>query len=57
MPLIIENPVSNPIVPPIAENLSTNLAEVSLVITSNAGVSKWILVNLNVGFHEKTKMS
>ena len=39
-PLMIENPVSSPIVPPMAESLSTNFADVSLVILSNVGVSK-----------------
>ena len=37
--LIIENPVRSPNVPPIADNMSTNFAVVSLVITSNAGMS------------------
>ena len=39
-PLMIENPVRSPIVPPIAESLSTNLAALSFVIFSNFGVSK-----------------
>ena len=40
MPLMMENPVRRPIVPPIADNMSTNLAALSLVILSNVGVSK-----------------
>ena len=39
-PLMIENPVRSPMVPPIADNISTNLAALSLVILSNVGVSK-----------------
>ena len=39
-PLMIENPVRSPIVPPIADNMSTNFAALSLVIRSNVGVSK-----------------
>ena len=42
-PLMMENPVKSPIVPPIAESLSTNFADVSFVIRSNVGVSKYIL--------------
>ena len=38
--LMIENPVSNPMVPPIADNMSTNFAALSLVILSKVGVSK-----------------
>ena len=38
--LMIEKPVSNPIVPPIADKMSTNFAALSLVILSNVGVSK-----------------
>ena len=38
--LIIENPVRSPIVPPIADSMSTNFAALSLVILSNVGVSK-----------------
>ena len=33
-PLMIEKPVRSPIVPPIADNISTNLAALSLVILS-----------------------
>ena len=45
-PLMIENPVSNPIVPPMAESMSTNLADLSFVILMNVGVSKYILTSL-----------
>ena len=38
--LIRENPVRSPIVPPIADNLSTNFAALSLVTLSKVGVSK-----------------
>ena len=37
---MIENPVRSPIVPPIADNMSTNLADLSFVIRSNVAVSK-----------------
>ena len=43
-PLMIENPVRSPIVPPIADSLSTNLAALSFVIFSNFGVSKLIFM-------------
>ena len=33
-PLMMENPVKSPIVPPIAENMSTNFAALSFVILS-----------------------
>ena len=42
-------------VPPIADNMSTNFADLSLVILSNVGVSKYILTNLNLFFHSKSK--
>ena len=45
--LMMENPVRRPMVPPIAENLSTTFAALSLVILSNVGVSKYILTNLS----------
>ena len=45
-PLLIENPVSSPIVPPIAERISTNLADLSLIILSKTGESKFILIYL-----------
>ena len=38
--LMIEKPVRSPIVPPIAESMSTNFAALSLVTLSNVGVSK-----------------
>ena len=40
--LMIENPVSNPIVPPIVESMSPNLAALSCVTFSKVGVSKKI---------------
>ena len=46
-PLIIENPVRSPMVPPIADSMSTNFAALSLVILSNVGVSKNILTYLS----------
>ena len=39
-PLIIENPERSPMVPPIADNMSTNLAALSLVILSKVVASK-----------------
>ena len=33
--LMMENPVRSPMVPPIADNMSTNLAALSLVTLSN----------------------
>ena len=50
-PLMIENPVRSPMVPPIADNMSTNFADLSLVMISNVGVSKYILTNLSLFFH------
>ena len=38
--LMMENPVRSPMVPPIADSMSTNFAALSLVILSNVGVSK-----------------
>ena len=38
--LMMENPVSSPMVPPIADIMSTNFAALSFLITSNVGVSK-----------------
>ena len=37
---MIENPERSPMVPPIADNMSTNFAALSLVILSNVEVSK-----------------
>ena len=48
-PLIIENPVRSPIVPPIADNLSTNLAALSLVILSKTGALNCILIYFRFG--------
>ena len=42
-------------VPPIADNMSTNFADLSLMIRSNVGVSKKILTNLSLFFHSKSK--
>ena len=47
-PLMIENPVRSPIVPPIADNISTNLASLSFSILSNVGVSMSILTYVNL---------
>ena len=38
--LMMENPVRRPMVPPIADIMSTNFAALSFVILSNVGVSK-----------------
>ena len=40
---MIEKPVSSPMVPPIADNMSANFAALSFVILSNVAVAKWIL--------------
>ena len=37
--LMMENPVSRPMVPPTAESMSTNFILLSLVMRSNVGVS------------------
>ena len=37
---MIENPVKSPMVPPIADSISTNLAALSFVTLSKTGVSK-----------------
>ena len=44
---MMEKPVRSPIVPPIADNMSTNFADLSFVTMSIVGVSKYILTNLN----------
>ena len=44
--LIIEKPVKRPIVPPIADNISTNFAALSFVILSYVEVSNEIFTNL-----------
>ena len=48
---MIENPVRSPMVPPIADIMSTNFAALSFVILSNVGVSKEILTYLSLFFH------
>ena len=53
---MMENPVSRPIVPPIAESMSTNFAALSLVILSYVGVSKKILTNFSFGFHSYSEV-
>ena len=52
--LIKENPVRRPIVPPIADNMSTNFAALSFVILKNDGELKRILTNLILFFHLKS---
>ena len=47
---MIENPVRSPMVPPIADNMSTNFAALSFSILSNVGVSENILIDLKPGF-------
>ena len=54
---MMENPVSRPIVPPIAESMSTNFAALSLVILSYVGVSKKILTNFSFGFHSYSEVN
>ena len=51
---MMENPVRSPMVPPIAERISTNFAALSFVILGNVGVSKYILTNLSLFFHSLT---
>ena len=53
---MMENPVSRPIVPPMAESMSTNFAALSLVILSYVGVSKKILTNFSFGFHSYSEV-
>ena len=52
---MIENPVKSPIVPPIAESMSTNLAALSFVTLSNVGVSKYILTGCSSALREAFK--
>ncbi len=47
---MIENPVNNPIVPPMADNMSTVLVALSFVILSNIGVLKDIRMILRLSF-------
>ena len=49
--LIMENPVRSPMVPPMADNMSTNFAALSLVILLNVGVPKYILTYLSWFLH------
>ena len=56
MPPKIENPVNNPNVPPIPDNMVANFAALSLVILSNVGVSKKIFTNLILLFHSKSRI-
>ena len=42
-PLMMENPVKRPIVPPTTATMSDSLILLSFLITSNVGVSKYIL--------------
>ena len=53
---MIENPVRSPIVPPMADNISTNLADLSFVILSYVAVSKYILTNLKLLLHSKSEI-
>ena len=53
---MIENPVRSPMVPPIADNMSTNFADLSLMILSNVGVSKKILTNFKFAATGGSKM-
>ena len=54
--LMMENPVNNPMVPPIADNMSTGLSALSLVMRSNVGVSNKILTYLSLFDHSKSKI-
>ena len=44
----------SPMVPPIADNMSTNFAALSLMILLKIGVSKYILTTLRLFFHWKS---
>ena len=57
MALMIENPVSNPIVPPIADSICTGLAASSLVILSKVGVSNEISTNLRLGLRSYSALN
>ena len=52
---MIEKPVSSPMVPPIADKISTNFAALSFVTLSKVGVSKYILTNLRSFLNGPTK--
>ena len=53
---MIENPVKSPIVPPIAESLSTSFADLSLLITSNVGVLNSIFTYFKLFLYSNSKM-
>ena len=55
--LMTENPVRSPMVPPIADNMSTNFAALSFVTLVNVGVSKKILTYFKLFFHSKSKFN
>ena len=57
MALMIENPVRNPIVPPIADSMSTNVSALSLVTLSNVGVSNEISTNLRLGLRSYSALN
>ena len=48
---MMENPVRSPMVPPIADNMSTNLAALSLVILSKVGVSNETFTYLSLDLY------
>ena len=50
-----ENPVNSPIVPPIADNMSTPLAALSFTILSNVVASKYILTNRRFNSNSESK--
>ena len=52
---MIEKPVRSPMVPPIADNMSTNFTFLSLVILSKVGVSKYILMTVKFVLYCKPK--
>ena len=52
---MMEKPVSSPMVPPMADNMSTNFAALSFVTLVNVGVSKKILTYLSLFFHSYSK--
>ena len=53
---MMEKPVRSPMVPPIADNLSTNFVFSSFVILSKVGVSKKILTNCRFGLYGVPEM-
>ena len=54
-PLMMEKPVRSPIVPPKADNMSTNLADLSWVTLSKVGVSNLILTYLRFCLYKKSE--